>query len=72
MVSCSPINPFGMAQEYLDIAKLEEISNQRTVNIQGIVVNVAPFLEGVLTKFKIKPDGCGSKPIANYPVKAPC
>lgn len=40
------IFPFGMAQEYLDIAKLEEISNQRTVNIQGIVVNVAPFLEG--------------------------
>lgn len=46
MVSCSPLNPFGLAQEYLDIAKLEEISNQRTVNIQGIVVNVAPFLEG--------------------------
>lgn len=46
MVSCSPINPTGWAQDYLDIAKLEEISNQRTVNIQGIVVNVAPFLEG--------------------------
>ncbi|WP_228025790.1 hypothetical protein [Synechocystis salina] len=46
MVSCSPLNPFGLAQEYLDIAKLEEISNQRTVNVQGIVVNVAPFLEG--------------------------
>ncbi|MEY2984451.1 MAG: hypothetical protein RLZZ568_1068 [Cyanobacteriota bacterium] len=46
MVSCSPLNPFGWAQGYLDIAKLTEISNQRAVNLQGIVVNVAPFLEG--------------------------
>ncbi|MEB3226748.1 MAG: hypothetical protein VKJ27_00050 [Synechocystis sp.] len=46
MVSCSPLNPWGWAQDYLDIAKLNEISNQRTVNLQGIVVNVAPFLEG--------------------------
>lgn len=46
MVSCSPLNPMGWAQDYLDIAKLNEISNQRTVNLQGIVVNVAPFLEG--------------------------
>ncbi len=46
MVSCSPLNPFGWAQDYLDIAKLTEVSNQRTVNVQGIVVNVAPFLEG--------------------------
>lgn len=46
MVSCSPLEPFGWAQDYLDIAKLEEVSNQRTVNVQGIVVNVAPFLEG--------------------------
>jgi hypothetical protein len=46
MVSCSPLNPFGWAQGYLDIAKLDEIANQRAVNLQGIVVNVAPFLEG--------------------------
>ena len=46
MVSCSPLNPFGWAQGYLDIAKLDEVANQRAVNLQGIVVNVAPFLEG--------------------------
>ncbi|MEB3161234.1 MAG: hypothetical protein VKL20_07220 [Synechocystis sp.] len=46
MVSCSPLNPFGWAQGYLDIAQLDEIANQRAVNLQGIVVNVAPFLEG--------------------------
>ena len=46
MVSCSPLNPFGWAQTYLDIDKLDEVANQRTVNLQGIVVNVAPFLEG--------------------------
>jgi hypothetical protein len=46
MVSCSPLNPFSWAQTYLDIDKLNEVANQRTVNLQGIVVNVAPFLEG--------------------------
>jgi len=46
MVSCSPLNPSGWAQTYLDIAQLDQIANQRAVNLQGIVVNVAPFLEG--------------------------
>ena len=46
MVSCSPLSHLGFAQNYLDIAKLEEVTNQRTVSLQGIVVNVAPFIEG--------------------------
>lgn len=47
MISCSPLNPLGLASgEYTAIAELGQISNQSNVTLKGIVVNVAPFLEG--------------------------
>ncbi len=47
MISCSHLNPLGLASgEYTAIAELGQISNQSNVTIKGIVVNVAPFLEG--------------------------
>lgn len=47
MLSCSPLNPFGLAsQEYVSINTLSQLSNQRVVYLKGIVVNLAPFLEG--------------------------
>jgi hypothetical protein len=47
ILSCSPLNPFGLAsQEYVSINALSQLSNQRVVYLKGIVVNLAPFLEG--------------------------
>jgi hypothetical protein len=47
IISCSPLNPLGLASgEYTAIAELGKISNQSKVTLKGIVVNVAPFLEG--------------------------
>lgn len=47
IISCSPLNPLGLASgEYTAIAELGKISNQSNVTLKGIVVNVAPFLEG--------------------------
>jgi hypothetical protein len=47
ILSCSPLNPFGLAfQEYVSINTLSQLSNQRVVYLKGIVVNLAPFLEG--------------------------
>ena len=47
IISCSPLNPFGLASgEYTAIAELRKISNQSNITLKGIVVNVAPFLEG--------------------------
>jgi hypothetical protein len=47
MISCSPLNPLGLASgEYTAIAELGKISNQSNITLKGIVVNVAPFLEG--------------------------
>ena len=47
IISCSPLNPLGLASgEYTAIAELGKISNQSNITLKGIVVNVAPFLEG--------------------------
>jgi hypothetical protein len=47
MISCSPLNPLGLASgEYTAIAELGKIANQSNVTLKGIVVNIAPFLEG--------------------------
>lgn len=47
ILSCSPLNPFGLASdEYVSIDRLSQLSNQKVVYIKGIVVNLAPFLEG--------------------------
>jgi len=47
IISCSPLNPLGLAsEEYTAIAELGKISNQSNITLKGIVVNVAPFLEG--------------------------
>jgi len=47
IISCSPLNPLGLASgEYTAIAELGKISNQSKVTLKGIVVNIAPFLEG--------------------------
>jgi hypothetical protein len=47
IISCSPLNPLGLASgEYTAIAELGTISNQSNITLKGIVVNVAPFLEG--------------------------
>jgi len=47
ILSCSPLNLFGLAsQEYTNINELSRLSNQRVVYVHGLVVNVAPFLEG--------------------------
>lgn len=47
IISCSPLNPLGLASgEYTAIAELGKISNQSNITLKGIVVNIAPFLEG--------------------------
>ena len=47
IISCSPLNPLGLASgEYTAISELGKISNQSNITLKGIVVNVAPFLEG--------------------------
>lgn len=47
ILSCSPLNPLGLAsQEYTAIAELNKIANKNVIQVQGIVVNIAPFLEG--------------------------
>ncbi len=47
MISCSPLNPLGLAsQEYTAIAQLSKLTNKSSVNLRGMVVNVAPFLDG--------------------------
>lgn len=47
MISCSPLNPLGLAsQEYTAIAQLGKLTNKSRVNLRGMVVNVAPFLDG--------------------------
>ena len=47
IISCSPLNPLGLASgEYTAIAELGKISNHSNISLKGIVVNVAPFLEG--------------------------
>lgn len=47
IISCSPLNPLGLASgEYTAIAELGKIANQSNVTLKGIVVNIAPFLEG--------------------------
>ncbi len=46
ILSCSPLNPFGLAQESLQIGQLAKVANKNKVQLQGKVVNLAPFLEG--------------------------
>ncbi len=47
IISCSPLNPLGLAsQEYTVIAELNKVANRSLIQVQGIVVNVAPFLDG--------------------------
>jgi hypothetical protein len=47
IISCSPLNPLGLAsQQYTAIAELGKLANKSSVNLQGMVVNIAPFLDG--------------------------
>ncbi|MBJ7900247.1 MAG: hypothetical protein GC158_10075 [Cyanobacteria bacterium RI_101] len=47
MLSCSSLNPFGWAQSAVTIAELSQpTAERRVVEIQGKVINVAPFLTG--------------------------
>lgn len=47
ILSCSPLNPLGWASpEQTKIGGLGQLKNQSVVEIEGIVVNVAPFLDG--------------------------
>ena len=47
ILSCSPLNPLGWASpEQTKIGGLGQLKNQSVVEIEGIVINVAPFLDG--------------------------
>ncbi|MEB3309625.1 MAG: hypothetical protein VKJ02_05285 [Snowella sp.] len=47
IISCSPLNPLGLAsQEYTAITELNKIAHKSPIQVKGVVVNIAPFLEG--------------------------
>jgi hypothetical protein len=46
VLSCSSLNPLGLAQGQVQIDQIRQTQDPRTVEIQGTVTKLAPFLQG--------------------------